>query len=103
MPIIDHAGYVLSVSKAFVSSRKGSSHPTQDVLKTKKTKPQCVAATSALTALGFPQLLSKECLFQFFIHGVQILFSCDEDNAPKLLQYWSLLQKMLYTLVLMYV
>ena len=74
--------------------------PTQhETLDSKK--PQCVAATSALTALDFPQLLSKECLFQYFIHGVQILFSCDEDNAPKLLQYWSLLQKMFYTLVIM--
>ena len=85
---------LIKLDMCFLSQKRLFPHekvvPTQhETLDSKK--PQCVAATSALTALDFPQLLSKECLFQYFIHGVQILFSCDEDNAPKLLQYWSLL------------
>ena len=94
MPIVDYAGYVLSVSKAFVSSRKGSSHPTRDVLKTKNKATMC--GCNLCSDCSGLSSADEQC----FIHGVQILFSCDEDNAPKLLQYWSLLQKMFYTLVI---
>ena len=69
--------------------------PTQrDVWKKKPrgvmAMAQCVAASFALNVLGFLLsccVLSSEYLFQCFFLGVQIFFSSDEDNVPKLLQY----------------
>ena len=67
--------------------------PTQrDVWKKKPrgamAMAQCVAASFALNALPGLSLscclLSSECLFKCFILGVQVSFSCDEDNVPKL-------------------
>ena len=63
---------------------------------------QCVAASFALNVLGFLLsccVLSSEYLFQCFFLGVQIFFSSDEDNVPKLLQY----AENFHTLVIMYV